>query len=107
MTKLKIWTTGWRSWSADYRRLYGQWWFVSCPFASLAAHTANAVIGLVPGYQGRCGRASGDPGFYLQLHPEALVHRLLDASGQIKNGLAGGTTVIDQHQGVFVVDPGA
>ena len=35
-----------------------------------------------------------------QLHAEAFLHAVLDAAGQVEDVLAGGLTVIDQHQGM-------
>ena len=50
---------------------------------------------------GTARRASeNDDRLGAQLHAEAFLHTVLDAAGQMEDVLAGGLTVVDQHQGM-------
>ena len=41
-----------------------------------------------------------------QLHAKAFLHAVLNAAGQVQDVLAGGLTVVDQHQGMVGRYPG-
>ena len=47
----------------------------------------------------RCA-SENDDRLGAQLHAEAFLHAVLDAAGQMEDVLAGGLTVVDQHQGM-------
>ena len=73
-------------------------------FKSMQDHGRPARKAGKPGDLQRPGTArrasENDDRLGAQLHAEAFLHAVLNAAGQMQDVLAGGLTVVDQHEGM-------
>lgn len=80
--------------------LAGGWQGFLQVLRSLSGASEEAGKSLEHPERGRERASENDDRLGAQLHPEAFLHAVLDAAGQMEDVLAGGLTVVDQHQGM-------